>query len=293
MPTVHPLFRGRPFTLSDTELTDDELCDYFNMPSLSTTAIRAANIHDKAELLGFEIGSDKDCSSSSPCGRFACLRCRRMKQEDYVMLHAPLFINEAWRQLPGLEQAEWAWAITIAPAALRFPNLDHSVSLEEAGRWFRNLFKDYAPEVKGFFGFDFSWNEPEDGREGYWQVHLHGVIWNLSRKAKRQLRKVLKKGADEGDRPLKVTRLRTPARWLAYISKSNFQRRISVIGKDGERDTKDEALLLSQEVELALWLSLHKVNKRFFTIGLGRNFNASLMALYREDIIMNGYNKLI
>ena len=131
MPTVHPLVRGKSFTLSDTELKDDALCDWLNMPSLAATAVHAANIHNTAELLGFAIGSGITCLSPGSCGNFACLRCRRIGQEDYVMRLAPLFIDEAWRRLSGLEQAEPPMAVTIAPAALRYPSLDCGVSLGE------------------------------------------------------------------------------------------------------------------------------------------------------------------
>lgn len=273
MPTArasNQLNQRPPFAVAGMDLTGDPLLKALKMTTLDVTAKRDAKIKKEAAKAGIKIGPAKVCLSSRRCHYGSCHMCRRLAQEDFVRNHAPLFIDKAWRKLvPKLSKAKRAQAITIVPACGKLPVGGDDMTLRRFIQWIRNLLKRYARNARGIFWVEVSWNVSEEDRRGYWQLHVHGVIWKLSERAKARLRKALKRDADEGDRPLKVTRLRTAARWLAYISKPNSTLRKTTIDKRGNRDTKDTSLTLEQEVAVARWLSFTRADARFFTVGLG------------------------
>lgn len=143
----------------------------------------------------------------------------------------------------------------------------------------RGLFWRRAPKAKGFYFVDVSRNEPKDGKKAYWQIHVHGVIWRLSGKAKSQLKKALKGDGKAVHKPLLIKRMDDPLGWLAYIAKPNFFRRIDTFDEEGNRNTIGRPILPpEQEALIARWLSRYRVGARFFTIGLGRISPVSILA---------------
>ncbi|TNC66555.1 hypothetical protein [Rubellimicrobium roseum] len=276
MSIVRPLRRSATFCVPQFDLTNDALCAQLKMPPLHAAAKREAKIQKAADQAGLRVGSPRLCLPIRLCGNCGCHRCRRMFQEAFIRTYAPFLYRDAWRELIAkLKKAKRPVAITIVPLFGKVPVGGYGMDLKKFINTIRKLLRRLAPKAKGFFFVDVSQNEPKRGKKGYWQVHVHGVIWKLSEKAKSRLKAALKSLGKSVHKPLLTKHMDDPVGWLAYMAKPNFFRRINTVEEDGGRNITGRPLPPEQEVSIARWLSRYKVGARFFTIGLGHDLPTS------------------
>ncbi|TQM92436.1 hypothetical protein [Roseinatronobacter monicus] len=160
----------------------------------------------------------------------------------------------------------WEAIAIIPPGGDALIGKLHEVDLLALKKCCRNQFRKHAPAAVGLMCVDVSYNVKSiSGGKNHWQAHVHGIIRNVRPREWEAMRKDPK--ATIVGRGLFVTEAVNPIGQLAYMSKPNFFRRVDFIDRQGHADTRQEAINVLQELELARWLSQHRAHARFFTIG--------------------------
>lgn len=132
----------------------------------------------------------------------------------------------------------------------------------------RKAFKKHAPAAVGLMCIDVSLNvKSAVGGKDHWQVHIHGIVAGVKLREWKSMRKDAT--AVISVRGLFVKEAVNPVGQLAYMSKSNFFRRVHYVDDRGRANTRPEQLSIIQELELAQWLSPYRAHARFFKIGEG------------------------
>lgn len=261
---------GNPFIFDRhlDEMTEEELREALSIIPYQTAVRRCENIRRHAAQTEMEIGDGKWCLRVNPCRKDSCLHCRYVEQRRYLLNYSTLLQKTTWRKLvPALREAESPLSITIVPWFGKLPIGGGEGDLREFIEKVKTLLKYYAPNAIGFFCVDISWNVCRETGDEHWQLHVHGVVWNLDEESKERLKAALKRDDGEVGRPLLVKPMHYPDGWVAYMAKPNFFLRESY-QEDGSWKTNERPLSLEQEVEMARWLSPYKTNSRHFTMGL-------------------------
>lgn len=162
---------------------------------------------------------------------------------------------------------KWKWkALTSIPAGGLVPVTQLAeVDMLKQKRKLKNLFKEHAPAAVGLMCVDVSLNVDRATKQPMmWQVHFHGIICNVEKRALRSMRD--SPAFVSTGRGLFVEQATNPIGQLAYMSKANFFRRVTYVDMHGMQNTRTEPLSVLEEVELAGWLSKHKAHTRFMTI---------------------------
>jgi hypothetical protein len=252
------------------DLSEEELCETLKITTFEKAGRHSEKVRKYAAESEKEIGNGKWCLRNNRCRKESCYYCRYFEQRRYVANYSVLLRETTWRKLlPSLRYAEAPMAITIVPWFGWLPVGGGVGDLRKFIQKIKDLLEHYAPGLVGFFCVDISWNVCRATGEEHWQLHVHGVVWNLDEESKEGLRDALKREAGEGGRPLLVKAMHYPDGWLAYMAKPNFFLRESCQDRKWKPD--EGPLSLEQEVEMARWLSPYKASARHFTMGLSRS----------------------
>lgn len=114
---------------------------------------------------------------------------------------------------------------------------------------------------------DISLNHDADQpHKEHWQIHAHGLVLNLSAKAKKKLAKALRRGRPGRGIPLLLDEITDLPGWLEYMSKPRFRKRMpnpdSMPSETPQRD-----LTLKEDGELNRWLRKYRVDQLQGKIG--------------------------
>lgn len=154
----------------------------------------------------------------------------------------------------------------ILPGCDALPGELNDITILAVKRTCRKAFKKHAPAAAGLMCIDVSLNvKSAVSGEDHWQVHIHGIVSGVKMREWTSMRKDPKSVIPV--RGLFVKEAVNPIGQLAYMSKSNFFRRVDYVDDKGWADTRHEALSVTQELELAQWLSPYRAHGRFFAIG--------------------------
>lgn len=175
------------------------------------------------------------------------------------------------------------YAVTIIPEAGRstpddLTNMNLSKFIADFSRHFRNS----APKAYLLGCVDISLNDHRKiGGDVHCQFHVHSTVVGLKKGDREQLRETFKWQSDGCARPVVIKSLTDVAGQLAYMSKSNFVRRVSYY-KNG-RKTRIETMSLAEEAELSAWLANYPADKRVIRIGDILTECTRLKAMQKND----------
>lgn len=235
----------------------------------------------------------RSCGSSAPCGSAACPRCNRAFR---LRLH-----RQARKILP--RKAE-ILSISLIPRSSRV-DVDE-LSDFDLLKWVKSRQRAISralPDNAIFIGgIDISLNTWENS-DPHWCFHIYGFIvlpegWGVEKKRRRQLLRSdiakhcpLLEPAEDGskERPLLLKRrARSDFRLhFLYAYKSLFYRR-SRYPYQKRNSTKissnvrSQALPVSREIELALFLARYGVGSRLLLVGLRRQGHDANFSLLRR-----------
>ncbi|MFG6083648.1 hypothetical protein ACEUZ9_005369 [Paracoccus litorisediminis] len=207
----------------------------------------------------------KLCTPKSPCRLLSCNRCRVRHQENFIEELLPIAQR---KQEEAEEEAagDAMQAITIIPSSGRFPR----GQLSEANpvkitKKVGDDIRKHAPGAKLLLWMDVSLNCGRKVKE-HWQIHHHGVVFGLSDEQKKALAKALRSDQESRKYPLLVEEIYDLKGWLEYMSKPTFVNRETAQLRYS-KITQKTRLSLSEENELAEWLSRYRVTQREARIG--------------------------
>jgi hypothetical protein len=161
---------------------------------------------------------------------------------------------------------KWEAATLIGVEGYALVRELHEKDLPKLKSGWRALFRANAPTAVGLISVDVSLNlNAGTGGENHWQIHLHCIVANIKNREWDKIRQAL--AANGGGRRLFIEPATNPIGQLAYMAKPNFFRRVSIRDRRGKLNTRIEPLSALEELELAKWLSPHRVTSRFIKLG--------------------------
>ena len=204
----------------------------------------------------------EECSlPDSPCFSGACPACGRAVQR-WLEHHIRELLKKHFPEVP-------VSAISMILGENETLNSDLLAAYKSKAK--RKLSE--AGVKHAFGGWDISFNQNGWDDPGRWSLHLWALVPKLTDEKKRLLRSTLR-ASDSIPRPLKALAFDGRAEAIAYAFKTDFARRVSLIGEKGSadsartcRNTTDQKLRTKERLELYRFLDAVGLAGRIFLMG--------------------------
>lgn len=201
------------------------------------------------------------CTPKRPCRSAACLPCRQRTHENFIQNYLPV-AESIWARASHDHGGGKMEAITIVPSFGRISRGHlQDADLVRIRKKMLQLVRHHAPRAKLYLFIDISLNKAAGpSLEDHWQIHAHGLVLNLSLKAKKKLARALGKQERTHCCPLVVKPMWQLSGWLEYMSKPRFKKRMP--NPDSMPSaTPQRKLTLKEDYELNRWLRQYRVDQ--------------------------------
>jgi|GEM_PF-3927315 len=191
----------------------------------------------------------RECGQGQDCLTPICPKCLRMFRRWYVS------------QLERLTRPHELWAITVVPPRVRFaPGELHNLDLCQFKETFSKQVSRAGFHNLVMFGgvdIDFCVHSDNDFYP-HWAPHLHCLfIGENGQEVKAALGRFYPPD-HIAPRPIRAEKVKDPMEAISYPMKPFFGRRVSYIGGNGRRQSRDLRLQADELQEIGAYMGQHK-----------------------------------